>query len=48
MKISTRGEYGLRAMLYIAGHAQGEPVTAAAVARAFAVGRDEEAVIELK
>lgn len=33
MKISTRGEYGLRAMLYIAGHGQEGPVTSREIAK---------------
>lgn len=33
MKISTRGEYGLRAMLYIAGHGQETPVTSREIAK---------------
>ncbi len=32
MKISTRGEYGLRAMLYIASHGQDDPVTSKEIA----------------
>ncbi len=32
MKISTRGEYGLRAMLYIASHGQDAPVTSKEIA----------------
>ena len=32
MKISTRGEYGIRAMLYIAGHADEGPVTSHEIA----------------
>ena len=32
MKISTRGEYGIRAMLYIADHAEARPVTSHEIA----------------
>lgn len=32
MKISTRGEYGIRAMLYIANHAEESPVTSHEIA----------------
>lgn len=32
MKISTRGEYGIRAMLYVAMHADGGPVTSREIA----------------
>lgn len=37
MKISTRGEYGLRAMLYIASHGQDAPVTSREIAKRQAI-----------
>jgi Rrf2 family protein len=33
MKISTKGEYGIRAMLYLAAHASDQPVTSNEIAR---------------
>ncbi|MDY7091836.1 MAG: Rrf2 family transcriptional regulator [Acidobacteriota bacterium] len=33
MKISTKGEYGIRAMLYLAAHAPDQPVTSHEIAR---------------
>lgn len=37
MKISTKGEYGIRAMLYLAMNASGKPVTSTEIARQQAI-----------
>jgi DNA-binding IscR family transcriptional regulator len=37
VKISTRGEYGIRAMLYLATHAGGRAVTSHEIAREQAI-----------